>query len=167
MKILALITLILCFGATISRAQVRTVTPLELRIDIPQNLVCVGEHLEIDMKLTNKGKKPIVVDTGSLGYETTFTWTEESLDQQESGMLSSIADHGPDYKPSFIILGHAEAYQKKGTVDLDNANFKSGGKFRMTITYGQFSKSVFESIPVWRGTVDSNEVPLTIEICSK
>ena len=165
-KILALISVFLIVGNTISFGQVHTVTQLELRINIPQKRVCAGEHLEIDIKLTNKGKKPVVIDTGSIGYVTTFTWTAESSDRLESGMLSSIAGQGPDFKPSFIILRHGETYQKTGIVVLDNAIFGSARVFRMTITYGQFRKFVFESIPVWRGTVDSNKVPLTIEKCS-
>lgn len=159
--------LVLFFMTTLLFAQDQTDNPLELRIGLRQEKVCLNEKVEMELILTNKSKRAVVIDLGSLGYETVFTWSEDSEGEQKSGMISSIANVGPDYKPIFLVLNPKQSYKKTSSLILDGTKFKAGVIYNLIISYGQFSDSVFRSIPVFRGTVDSNLVPIMTKNCSQ
>jgi len=147
-------------------AQNQTKSPLELRIKLRQEKVCLNGNLDLELKVTNKSRRIVVIDPGLLGYETVFTWSENSEGELESGMISWIANPGPYYRPRYVFLYPKQSYKKTSSLILDDAKFTFGRVYNLSISYGQFSRSMFHSIPVYQGSVDSNQVPITIINCS-
>jgi hypothetical protein len=138
---------------------------LKLFIKSNKKQVCLGETSIITAKITNFSEKPIVIDTKRIGYSVDFFWFNDVTDGASGGSFNSIGDVGFNYQPNFIILQPKESHFENLKVAFDNEKFSKAQKYSMQTAYGQFSRTKFKNIDIWRGAVESNEIDIVINNC--
>lgn len=148
-------------------AQVKTESDfLQFFVEIKSKNICFGDSTDIVAKLTNVSKTPIVVDIKQIDYIINFDSSIDKPKQDSFESFSLIKIRSPHSKPDFIILQSGESYVKNLNFIFDNEFFTIPQKYRMRISYGQFSEMKFNNNEVWSGTVKSNEVNIFIKKCN-
>lgn len=141
--------------------------PLKLSISLTEKQVCFGNLSQLIVRLTNTTKEPIIIDTKRIGYETNFIWSENVSKGNAGGAVTFINDVSQDYKPAFLLLKPQESYSEIKSFLFDKMLFSKPRNYRMQISYGQFLKTKYEDVQVWRGVIESNEISVFVKKCGK
>jgi hypothetical protein len=139
---------------------------LKLRVSLVSPGICIGENLKIRITLINQSDKPIVIDTKSILYRLSFSSVRLISGRVTSSNKTEIGDKSPESTGNYIILKPNKSYRIKTFLSLNDDFFQKDSEYNMRIAYGQFSTTFFESMPVWKGVVESDVVVFTLKPCS-
>lgn len=107
-----------------------------------------------------------MIDTKAIGYRTNFSWIDSVPDGGGGGASVSVGHEGTNYKPNFKVLKPGESYRENGSSVID-AETSSTGNYKMHIAYGQFGEVRFQGMVVWRGVIESAEIPIRFTKCKR
>jgi hypothetical protein len=174
MKQILLIALFLFFGQAGTKAEgpvlsqtTNSTSPLSLALTTSTARLCAGTPLLVQADLTNDSKDKIVIDLKGLWYQISFRAFRSSGNRSSARSRTSLGDGGPRYEGNYLVLDPGESYKASQTFKLDDEFFNDAGSFEISVTYGQFLSTAFGGVPVWRGSVNSDEMGFKIVRCSK
>ena len=141
-------------------AQEKDTTPLRYKL-VLDKLDKEKKTLSVTLIVKNVTDNKVAIDKNGLGYQVTFEREGEKLPDggitgRES--LGAIGDPSDNYTGDYLVLSPGETYRKQRTFSLTEAFFEKGKTFVLSLAYGQFLEASFESLKVWKGSVDSNEL---------
>ena len=139
---------------------------LRLRVSLVSPSICLGENLRIRITLINQSDKSIVIDTKSILYRLSFSSIRLISGRVTSSNKTEIGDKSAESKGNYLMLKPNKSYKIKTTLSLKDDFFEKDGEYNMRIAYGQFSTTFFESLPVWKGVVESDVVVFTLKPCT-
>ena len=143
----------------------KSASGLKLTLEIHNDSVCSGESVQIFATLTNKGRKPTVVDPNGIAAFRIFDRVNRKTGKIDTGAsFASESGRPSHYKPKYFVLKSGTSYSRTLETSIDREDFLSG-KYRMQVGYKQTSISTFENKEVWNGIVYSNRVFLVVKNC--
>lgn len=173
MKILLILTSIFFFTLTANGQEKKETDYFKFTFSLKQDVLCIGDSTEIFAEITNISNAPMVIDAKELFFMMRFVTL--SYQPKEDSVISfilfngmSIASHPPTnfIENDFIILQPNETYKKSLEYKFNNSLFTKTQKYKMQLFYGQYEETKFKDIDVWNGSIESNEVIISIKNCS-
>lgn len=140
---------------------------VKLFIKSSKQQVCFGKSVGVTAKLTNFGDNPIIIDTNQIGYQTTFSWSVSKPKGNEGGASSFIGHDYRENRSNFVVLKPKESFTTNSLFVFNEEFFSKAKKFKMKISYGQFSAKKYENMDIWQGVIDSNEIDIFVNRCKK
>lgn len=161
MKILLMFTFIFVLFAT---ANGQETDNFRYVMSVKKDAFCIGESTEIVGELTNISNAPMVIDVRKVSSGMTF---RSVLGQGQFEFFYLGRGGGSShYVPDFIILQPNETYKKILKFSFVSIFFKYiPHKYQMNFEYWQSSKTKFENIEVWEGSVQSNKIEVFVTKC--
>lgn len=148
----------------------RTAAPLAVKLKAESRTSCRGTHLSVSAEITNTGAESLAIDMNFLWSRLSF---RASSKKGKSGVGGSrvnevIGDPGPSlHEPDYLILRPGDTFRKTKNLPLKDDFFQIPGKYLMQLTYGHFREATTNGVPVFTGTVTSNEIEFEITACAK
>jgi len=147
-----------------------TTSPLVFRIELKPKIPCRGSSLIVNAELINRGNESVAIDRRLVWYRSTFKYSTFGSDgrikgeiKTANGEFGEAAKDGSDY----LILQPGQSYKASRSFKLDDEFFNSAKVFSVQMTYGQFSKTSTDQLPLFIGTVGSNEVEFKVSNCKR
>lgn len=153
-------------GAAITQSPA---SPLVFRIAVkPKN--CRGSSLTVDAELINQGSESVAIDRRMSWYRSMFKYSTIASDgrikgeiKTSNGDFGEAARDGSDY----LILQPGQSYKASRSFSIEDEFFNSAETFSVQMTYGQFFEASTNQIPLFIGTVKSNEVEFKVTNCKR
>ena len=120
----------------------------------------VKKTLTFKAVIRNVSKSDLIIDRKGLFYELEVRKFANSPGDGiflPTDEFTSILSHG--HTPDYLRLSPQAVFTDKRTLPLVRLDIlEKGRSYAVFFKYGQFMSSIFEDIPVWKGTVRSNVI---------
>ena len=143
-------------------------SPLVFKTKTAGNKACLQSCLTIEASMTNTSSESIAIDTVGLRYAIEFRRYTSLPNGGSVQVMTKRGDYGPgQYNEStYQILKTGETYSTTLNLPLTERFFRVKGTYKIKFTYGQFRQYAFQSIRLFKGTVESNGSEFKIVRCS-
>lgn len=152
-------------------------TPLKLQIRVKQKQLCVGKKVEVIARLTNVGAENVIIDNRLVWRYVTL----KSLDQSSIEPTSEFSkllrvprfsvitgDNFPDEKlPKEVLktLTPNGFYEDSFIIRPGDEFFQTAGRYTIKSGYGRFADWSKEGVDLFKGSVYSNKLEITLCKC--
>lgn len=175
-KITLLICLFVLFANSFAypqdaaKSQTISQAPLRFEVRIEEKQLCVGRRIEVIGRLVNISHQNVIIDDRELWRRVTL----KSLDQSSSNFFHTpkmgviMGDNFPDEtvpKKHLQTLKPKEFYEKNFVIRTRDRFFNLPGRYSITGYYGQYADWSKEGVFLFKGSVESNELEISLSKC--
>jgi hypothetical protein len=139
-------------------------SPLVFKTEIPVNKVCSQSCVTIEASLTNTSSEDVAIDTVGLRCQMEIRKFTSLPTGGSVQVMTKRGDCGPgQYNDiTYRVLKAGETYRTTLNLPLEDKFFHGKGSYKITFTYGQFREYVFQSVKLFKGTVESNSMDFSV-----